>query len=345
MRKYEIVITDQNGAPKTVSDPQGLYNFGGTFSSVDLFGKTKPGALNIELDIPVSVFNSPLGGASLKIYGVGLPMMSQAAQFNPSIDGTQYNNIEISAGMAKGLPLAKPSQYSVILSSRIQQAFGNWQGTSQTLDFIMVQPAGTPIDPLNIQFFCKKDEQIATALKTTLQTAFPAVADITINISEQLVAPEDIVKTCDTLSELAIFLNKKSKSILKDKNYPGIQISFFNNEINAYDYSSALSSNVIDIEFTDLIGQPTWISPYTLSFKTVMRGDLKLGTKIRMPKQSALKGLILTMPGSMSQYKSTVDFQGEFYISQIRHQGIFRQASADSWVTVIQAFSLNAFTL
>lgn len=345
MRRYEIVITDQNGSPKTVSDPQGLYNFTGAFASASKAGVPNPGALNIELDIPVSVYNSPLGGASLKIYGVGLPMMAQAANFNPSIDGSTYCNIKISGGMTKGLPLAKQDQYGVILNSRIQQAFGNWQGTSQTLDFIMVQPAGTPIDPLNIQFKCVKDAQLTEALQTCLKTAFPKVDTISVNISAKLVAPEDIVKTCSTLSELSTFLNQKSKSIIKDKNYPGIQISFFNNQINVYDYSSITESHTTEIEFTDLIGQPTWISPYTLTFKTVMRGDLKLGDKVIMPKQSAQKGLILTMPGSMSQYKSTVDFQGEFYISQIRHQGIFRQGSADSWVTVVQAFSLKAFSL
>jgi hypothetical protein len=40
----------------------------------------------------------------------------------------------------------------------------------------------------------------------------------------------------------------------------------------------------IAIQFTDLIGQPTWIEPNTMQVKTVMRADLQVGSIITMPQ-------------------------------------------------------------
>jgi len=49
--------------------------------------------------------------------------------------------------------------------------------------------------------------------------------------------------------------------------------------------------------------------------------------------------LILTLPSSQSQYKEVVNFQGTFYVQNVRHLGIFRQPDANSWVTVVQAYN------
>jgi len=340
MRRYEIKITDKNGKPKVVAGTNGTTLFNGTFTSTGSSGNTIPGALNIELDAPISVYGSPLGGASLRVYGVGLPLLAQAANFNPDYLTGDYCNIEISCGMAKGLPLAKPSQYGIILKSRIQQAFGNWQGTSQSLDFIMIQPTGSVDDPVSFSFKCAKDEKLADAIKLTLQNAFQALAPtVNVNISDKLVAAEDITDVRYTLSDFARFIQQKSISIIGGQSYPGVQITYISNEINVYDFTVPPAAKPIQIDFTDLIGQPTWISPYTLTFKTVMRYDIKVGSQILMPKQSAQKGLILTTPASQSQYKETVNFQGTFNVQMVRHLGNFRQPDANSWVTVFQAYT------
>jgi hypothetical protein len=343
MRRYEILITDQDGKPKVVAGTNGATLFNGTFTSTPktvglLQGSTIPGALNIELDVPVSVYNSPLGGASLRVYGVGLPLLAQAADFNPSIDGTKYCNIQISCGMAKGLPLAKPSQYGIILKSRIQQAFGNWQGTSQTLDFIMIQPTGSFENPFNFTFKCPNNGFLGDAIKTTLNKVFPNATAVNINISDRLKAPEEISTVYYSLDEFSAAMNERSRSIVGDKKYPGIQITFINNVLNVYDWTKPPAEKPIDIAFEDLIGQPTWISPYTMTFKTTMRYDIKVGSQITMPQKSAQKGLILTAPSSQSQYKETVDFQGTFNVQTVRHIGMYRQADANSWVTVYQVY-------
>jgi len=348
MRRYEIKITDQDGNPKVINGSDGKPIFNGTFTSYgtngSVFGaftgtqSTITGALNVEWDLPVSTFNSPLGGASLRVYGVGLPLLAQAANFNPSVDGTKYCNIVISGGMAKGLPLANPEQYGVLMTSRIQQAFGNWQGTSQTLDFIMVLPTGSKETPLNFSFSCDNNAPLAPAIENTLKNVFSNASAVNINISSKLVSPEPIKQQNFTLETFSKFLNERSRSIIGGTTYPGIQVSFVDNIINVYDYTTPPTSKPIQIQFTDLIGQPTWIAPYTLTFKTVMRYDLKVGGQILMPQQSATKGLILTLPQTQSQFKTTSNFKGTFNIQSVRHIGIFRQGDANSWVTVIQAY-------
>jgi hypothetical protein len=336
MRRYEISITDQDGKPKIVTGPNGIQLFNGTFTSTDASDNTIPGALHIEIDAPVSVYNSPLGGASLAVYGIGLPLLSQAADFNPSIDRTKYCNIRISAGMAKGLPLANPDQYGVILQSRIEQSFGNWQDTSQTLNFIMVQPEG----PLNFSFKCPNNGFLGDAIRTTLTNVFPT-ATININISDRLVLPEEMSTSYYTLSEFTRAMYSRSKSIYNDANYPGIQISNNNNIIEVYDFTVKSTDNPIQIQFEDLIGQPTWLSPGVLTFKTIMRYDVKIGSEIIMPTQSNAsgnRGLVVTTPESYSQYKSTVVFSGTFKVQLIRHLGSFRQPDANCWVTLFQVY-------
>lgn len=349
MRRYNIVITDKNGDPfiKSFPDGAGTYQFNGSWASANESGTvTNPGALNVELDIPVSVYNAPMGGAALKIYGIGLPMVRGATDFNPSIDFADYFNITISAGMAKGLPLAKPGQYGEILRGRILQAYGNWQGTSQTLDFIIGLPTGNRAAPLNLQFECKKDESIKTAIENTLAVAFSGIVnkkDISVNVSPNLVPPETITNRSHTLTEFSTWINQVSKSILKDVNYPGVQIAFQNGYIDVYDYSDVADREAQQLEFTDFIGLPTWIGVQTITFKTVMRGDLRVGNVILMPKKSQEQGLILSAPGSYAQYRNTSAFTGKFWITNMRHTGIFRQGSADSWVTTFQAISLLPF--
>ena len=349
MRRYDISITDKDNKPfvKSFPDGAGTYLFNGSWASADKSGSiTNPGALNVEFDIPVAVYNAPMGGAALKIYGIGMPMVRGATDFNPSIDFADYFNISISAGMAKGLPLSKPAQYKEIMRGRILQAYGNWQGTSQTLDFILGLPTGSRANPLNFQFQCQQGTPLNTAIENTLKVAFKGIvleSDITVNISANLVPPETVTHRCHTLTEFSQMLNELSKSIIKDTNYPGIQIAFQNGYIDVYDYTNIENRTPHPIEFTDFIGMPTWIGVQTITFKTVMRGDLKVGDVITMPKQSQDLGLILSAPGSYAQYRNTAAFTGKFWITSIRHTGMFRQGNADSWVSTFQAISLLPF--
>ena len=87
------------------------------------------------------------------------------------------------------------------------------------------------------------------------------------------------------------------------------------------------------IDFIDLIGQPTWLQPRTVSIKTVMRADLTMGQSILLPKAVVTN----TAAAATSIANQQPSFQGSYDINSLRHVGNFRQPSADSWVSVIDA--------
>src|SRR6202012_5056198 len=93
VRFYDIVITD----PDTGKQVKRFTSY--------LNGKTDPGALDIEIDLPVASFAQPMGssGAFVRIWGISLADIGQASNLNGK-------RISISGGIQKGLPLANPQQ-------------------------------------------------------------------------------------------------------------------------------------------------------------------------------------------------------------------------------------------
>jgi hypothetical protein len=83
-------------------------------------GQNIPGALQVELDIPVAAMHSPgNAGAFVKIWGVPLSMISQASNLNNKA-------IKVYGGFQKGLPLANPKQAGLLVQDYTYQSFGNW---------------------------------------------------------------------------------------------------------------------------------------------------------------------------------------------------------------------------
>lgn len=361
MRQYEITITDSTGAPKIIQSPGGTGGpiFNGKWTSVysgttnaNAFGTvtntalfTNPGALNIEFEIQNAVLNMPEVGSFVRVYGVGLPLLAQAANFNPqfttnasntSVDSTMIaNTLTIKGGMAKGLPLANPNQYGILTAGSIYQAFGNWQGTEQTIDFMILPQWGNNNQPYNFVFKCNAGQPLAPSIISSIETAMKLTP--TVSISSSLVAPFDISFDANSFPQFATKLNEISTGIIKTAGYAGIQTRYSQAGVFVDDYTSP-APEAKPLSFTDFIGQPTWIGPQFLTFKTVLRADISVGDVVTMPQQFQQKGLILTTPQSLSQFKQTVDFQGNFRIQSVRHLGIYRQGDANSWVTIFQAF-------
>src|SRR5690242_7071326 len=142
MRYYSITLTDSVSGKVYKPDPTGngfiKAGAGPTFISY-ANGQTIPGALNIELDMPVVAFDSPQGNGMVRIWGVGLQMIGQASDLNGA-------KITLSAGRKPGLPLASKQaiQAGIIVQGSIYQAFGNWQGVNQTLDLLVQSSDLTP---------------------------------------------------------------------------------------------------------------------------------------------------------------------------------------------------------
>lgn len=330
MRAYSIVVTNPNTGAlvTTVSSPPS----GATYASF-ANGVNLPGALNIELDVPAAAFATPGGdaGAFVKIWGVSIAEILQAADLNGMF-------VQVYAGMMKGLPLAKPAQYGLIIEGTINQAFGNWVGTEMSLDWVVVADMGSADAPKNIILNWVQGQTLQSALQATLATAFPS-AKVKFAISGNLVAPESIVGYYATVEELARDVLAASRYVINDPNYLGVQIFQQQGSFSIYDGTSPTAPK--PIAFEDLIGQPTWIDQGVVQFKTVLRADFIVGDFVSFPKVLATTSAASAPPfGSGLKNKSS--FDGTFQLTDVHHYGDFRQSDAAAWNTTFNATSAEA---
>ncbi len=326
MRFYKIVVTD----PDNIVPPR-------TWSSLNADGSYNPNAQNVEFDIPLSTFATPTTAAYVRIWGVSLADIGQASDFN------NYG-IAIYGGMSQGLPLANAAQSGLLLSGTIQQAFGNWIGVQQSLDFIVMPQ----VTPPNITLTWRKGTELVQAITQTLQTAFGGSYSIdTSGLQETtgFVLSEDQVGFFDNIAQFATFIKQASYAAqpikpVSGQGYSGMDIILQGNVIRLIDNSGAKISLPRQIAFTDLIGQPTWIGLYQMQFNCIMRADLSLGDYIKMPPS-----VVITAPSSYSQYRNKSAFQGVFQIlgqqSTIRHVGNYRQQDGYSWITTVNCVQVN----
>lgn len=335
MRYYSINI---EGAPPSF----GAAGLGEATYTSFVGGKTLPAAWNVEFDIPVGPAASPMGGALVRIWGISIAEISQAADL-------VNKKIKVFGGMQRGLPLANPAQAGLLVQGFVFQAYGNWIGTDMTLDLI-VQPGDPPgkaaagggmtgggtgsyDQPINIVINWKKGTTLGSAIQTALKTAFPGVTT-KVSASDKIVRPNDEVAYFQTLTQLGQWAKQMSKSIVKDANYNGLEILIAGNELSVYDGSGTSSAAPRQIQFVDLIGQPTWIEAPSIQVKCVMRADIKVGDLIKLPQTSVInsaQALSSLLPNQR------VTFQGDFMVQQVRHMGSFRQPDANSWATIINA--------
>lgn len=336
MRYYSIVITDPVTGELYVPNralAQGVFQKKpfvagqATYSSA-VGNRTLSAALNIELDVPVYPFAIPMGAGYVRVWGISLQEISQASDLNGK-------NISVYAGMYPGLPLAtaayNDNQTGLIFSGMIQQAFGNWVGTDQTLDFIVQASLGTNDVPRNISPNWKAGTPLSQAVDQTLATAFPEYAR-NISISPNLVLANDEPGFYGSLLEYARYLKQISLNIFKSTpTYQGVDVVLREKTIFVYDGTTQTAPK--QLKFQDLIGQPTWIESPLIQVRLIMRSDLGVGSYIKLPNTVAT-----TAQSALNQYRSNSIFQGTFVISRLRHVGNFRQPDGNSWNTTIDAY-------
>ena len=338
MRFYDIQIFNP---PDASGNPGALYR---QFSSLKN-GVYNPGSLMVEFDLLRFGESTPKGQSSITVWGISPQEMQQARQ---DMFGM---TIKMWVGMSKGLPLANPLQSGLVLEGTIWQVLGNWQGTELRMDLIVtagavssVNPA--PLAPINLTVPWNKGIKLSVALTQCFQNLGGGYR-FSISISDRLINNFDSDMFCGSLGELATKLKSLSKRIIKDSNYSGVEITMVNGkEIRVFDNDFAShqdqdskksaayrSKNPIQIEFKDLIGQPTWVQFGTVSIPCVMRSDIQVGDYIRMPQK--LRPMI--QASSYSQFRDDSAFTGDFLVSSVRLLGNSRQPDANSWVTVLEA--------
>jgi len=310
MRYYDLTITPDGSATPFrhwTSHPNGTFD---------------PGALDIELDMPLTAYATPVGGQVVTIHGVPLEDLTQAQQFTGM-------TLTLYGGMKAGLPLANPSQSGLLIKGFILQSYGNWEGTEMTLDLVVYPSKYTINDAGNFILNWKAHQPLDQALRAALSIAYPGIP-IDINIGSNLVNNFDEIGFYPTLEDFSRVIGDITENDFKQR----VEIAMWGGKIFIYD--STHKPTPIQINFTDLIGQPTWIRPNTMQMKTVMRADLQISAKISMPKGfQNLPGFVRTEQASLpSSMKYQSAFQNDFQIVELRHIGHFRSHDSADWCTV-----------
>lgn len=286
-------------------------------------GKTDPNALDVEMDVLLGPYATPINADSyVRVWGISLQDVNNASDFNGY-------RIAVYGGMQKGLPLANPAQAGLLFQGTVLQTLGNWVDTDQTLDFY-VQAGAVFHKPIkNLTFDWKKNTPLSDAIKTTLGTAFSGY-DVKVDINPKLVLNYDQPGYYANMSQFATMIKRVSTRIIGG-DYVGVDIMLTKKTFSVYDGST--QKDPVQIAFQDLVGQPTWIESPTIQLKTVMRADLSVGDYIKMPTAV----YTTTQQAQSFTTKNKSNFQGSFKITSIRDVGRFRQQTAESWVSVIEA--------
>lgn len=309
MRFYTITITPKNGKSLI-------------YSTLASNGRNNGAALQVDLDIFQTFFHQPAQIASVIIHGVDFSDLNQSANWSGA-------GINIEIGMSAGLPFANPMQAGQIINGEIYQSFGNWQGNSVSLNFLVIPSTINPAEDINLSFDWIKGASLQSAVMATLKNAYPTLG-ITGNFNNDLVFTETQTAQYRNLKTFCQFVNRVSKQINNSPEYFGANISVNPGGFFLTDGTTQPKKSH-EIAITDMIGNMTWLDVATIQAKLVMRADLNIGDNIFFPRGAPTTNTAI----NFNQARNLVSFDGVFLITQIRHVGSSRQPDANAWVTIV----------
>jgi hypothetical protein len=347
-RYYRLVVTPitadgKEGSPVTWTNKSG--------------NKALLNAQRIEFDLSVTAGATPAGGSWIRVWGPTREQISQPSDFNGA-------TIELYGGMQKGLPLATQTvdngQPGLLAKGTVFQAFSNYQGTIQTLEFVLIPaPENAAIDstaarqnisidvpppPQNFSFTWRKGELLTDAVTNVLQGAYPG-ASITVSAADDLILLHDEYGVFTDIRTFSTFVLGISQDI-KGSSYAGLIISASGaKSLLLFDNTKQLGTTT-KITMLDLIGQVTWLSAATATFMTVLRADLNIGSVVTFPPLAEAQAITTNDSQSRARNKNT--FRGKWQIGGsadngfVRHVGDSRAPAATSWVSIFQAVALEA---
>lgn len=331
MRYYRLeIINPKTGKPPVDSNGKPI----GPFDT----SETPGCGLHVEFDFEVTGLDVVCSGTMLTIYGLPIDMLKQSVSLQGGL-------VRMKAGFVQGLPLANKDQQGEVIYGEIYLAYANWIGTNQTLNLV-INPSIRKTDdgkPFSIEGLGEAGERVGDVLVRALQKAYPNKL-IDCTVSDNLVLPEPWTGKYTEIGSLAMVVKNASIAMMRNERYSGIAISILSDRIRIYDNASAKWGEPKTIHAHELVGQPTWIAPFTVSFKCPMRGDIRCGDVVNLPEglYSGAASIVManTMaPGVIS--KNSTTFTGKFLVKSVRHIGSYLTADGDAWVTVFEAYAEN----
>jgi hypothetical protein len=197
----------------------------------------------------------------------------------------------------------------------------------------MVNPLGAP---LNLMHNLQPGQELASAIEETLRRAFPH-SGLWIGIASGLTRPEQDSATFQNMEQYSSHIHDMSVSMKGSTNYLGVMMSGYDNTIRVYDATHVFQTH--DVEWLDLIGQPSWIDPATLGIKTVLRGDVHVSDLVKLDPNTMTTGILAEF-GSPPQ-KTTISVGGFFLVVRVYHIGDFRNPDGSNWSTMIHAVPMS----
>ena len=331
MRYYRLdIINPKTGKPPVDCNGKPI----GPFDT----SKTPGCGLHVEFDVEVAGLDVVNSGTMLTIYGLPIDMLKQSVSLQGGL-------VRMKAGFVEGLPLANPQQQGEVIYGEIYLAYANWIGTNQTLNLV-INPTVRKTDdgkPFSIEGEGLKGEKVGDVISRALQKAFPNKL-IDCTVSDSLVLPEPWTGKYTEIGSLAMVVKNASIAMMRNERYSGIAISILSDRIRIYDNASAKWGEPKTIHAHELVGQPTWIAPFTVSFKCPMRGDIRCGDVVKLPEglYSGAASIVMantTAPSVIA--KNSTTFTGKFLVKSVRHIGSYLTADGDAWVTVFEAYAEN----
>ncbi|ELS8133766.1 hypothetical protein QPC85_001239 [Escherichia coli] len=331
MRYYRLeIINPKTGKPPVDSNGKPI----GPFDT----SETPGCGLHVEFDFEVTGLDVVCSGTMLTIYGLPIDMLKQSVSLQGCL-------VRMKAGFVQGLPLANKDQQGEVIYGEIYLAYSNWIGTNQTLNLV-INPSIRKTDdgkPFSIEGQGEAGERVGDVLFRALQKAYPNKL-IDCTVSDNLVLPEPWMGKYTEIGSLAMVVKNASIAMMRNERYSGITISILSDRIRIYDNASAKWGEPKTIHAHELVGQPTWIAPFTVSFKCPMRGDIRCGDVVKLPEglYSGAASIVMantTAPSVIA--KNSTTFTGKFLVKSVRHIGSYLTADGDAWVTVFEAYAEN----
>jgi hypothetical protein len=159
-----------------------------------------------------------------------------------------------------------------------------------------------------------------------------------MNIAANITADQDQKQPFTNLEQLGFWVRRYSQQLLGGQQSQAQGVSIVNPTYNSIVVFDGGASGGGTVSYTDLIGQPTWIKPQTIQFKTVMRSNIYVGNivTLRSTFNNVAAGAAFSTP------PTPIAFSGSFEVIKVRHVGNYRQSTADAWVTIFDASTAGA---
>ena len=157
-----------------------------------------------------------------------------------------------------------------------------------------------------------------------------------VNVSSQLLINHTEIHSANDIGQLARYIQSLTKGLL-NSSYPGVTIVYQGGSIFVFDGTQ--TTVPVQIQFNDLVGQPTWIFANQIQIRTVLRGDISVGSMISLPLGSpSLPGFVeTTYPAFPSSIKYSTAFTGNFIVQAVRHVGNYRMPDGNAWISIFNA--------